>query len=236
MSDEHDVLEELASLPTIAHPAVSPDGEEVALYYDGTGRNELHLLDVESGERTRVSEGEVPRNARWFVRWDADGERMFFHLDDAGNEQNDVHVIDRDGNAEPVVEMDGQVALQAVGEDGETLVVGSSRDGQMNLYVHDLESGETTKITDYERAAGGATLSPDADQVAYTTNEADDHDNQDVYVADVDGSNPRNLEIGDVGAEASVADWGPDGDRLLVGDNTEDLSRCGVYDLQADEV
>jgi len=39
-------LEELASLPTIAHPTASPDGDEVALYYDGTGRNELHVIDV----------------------------------------------------------------------------------------------------------------------------------------------------------------------------------------------
>jgi dipeptidyl aminopeptidase/acylaminoacyl peptidase len=235
-SEVDDVLEALASLPTVAHPTVSPDGDEVAVYYDGSGRNELHLLDVADGASTQVSDGEVPRNARWYVKWDADGERVFFHLDDDGNEQNDVHVIDRDGDAEPVVEMDGQVALQAVGEDGETLIVGSSRDGQMNLYRHDLPSGETTKITDYERAAGGATLSPDCERLAYSTNEADDFDNRDVYVANVDGSNARNLELGETGAESGPADWGPDGQRLLVSDNSEDLGRAGVYDVETDDV
>jgi len=246
-----DVLEQLASLPTMAHPTASPDGDEVALYYDISGRNELHVLDVESGELTQWSDGEVPRNARWFVDWAADGDRVFFHLDDAGNEQNDVYAISRDGEVEPVVEMDGQMAIQDVGEDGETLLIGSTRDGQMNVYRHDLTSGETTKITDYDRAVWGSHLSPDGDRIAYSTNETDDYDNMDVYVAsveprstgnrtesgdDADGSNARNLHIGEVGAEAAPVDWGPEGDRLLVSDNTEDLGRIGVYDLTDDSV
>ncbi|WP_336326244.1 S9 family peptidase [Halovenus sp. HT40] len=234
---EHaDVLEELASLPTLAHPTASPDGDEIAVYYDITGRNELHVVDTETGELDQWSEGEVPRNARWYVEWGADGEQVYFHLDEGGNEQNDIHALSRDGTVEPVVEMDGQVALQSVGEDGETLIVGSSRDGQMNLYRHDIPSGETTKITDYERAAGGAQLSPDCSQVAYSTNESDDFDNRDVYVADVDGSNPRNLHLGEDGAESAPVDWGPDGERLLVGDNTDDLGRIGVYTLENDDV
>ncbi|SNZ16010.1 Dipeptidyl aminopeptidase/acylaminoacyl peptidase [Natronoarchaeum philippinense] len=234
--DDGDLLEELASLPTFHHPTASPDGDEVAVYYDGTGRNELHLIDAETGESTRISDGEVPRNARWHVEWGADGERVFFHLDDDGNEQNDVHAIDRDGSAEAVVEMDGQVSLADVGADGETLLVGSSAGGQMNLYRHDLPTGETTKLTDYERAAYGGTLSPDCDRIAYGTNETDAYENMDVYVANADGSEPRNLEIGETGAESAPADWGPEGDRLLVQDNTEDLTRCGIYDLRTDEV
>ncbi len=231
-----DLLEELATLPTLAHPTTSPGGEEVAFYYDITGRNELHVIDVCSGETTQWSDGEVPRNARWPVDWAADGDCIFFHLDDDGNEQNDIYALSRDGDLEPVIEMDGQVAINDVGEDGKTLIVGSSRDGQMNLYRHDLASGETTKITNYERAAGGAQLSPNCDRMAYATNESDDYDNRDVYVADTDGSNPRNLDIGETGAESSPADWGPDGERLLVGDNSEDLGRIGVYDIDTDEV
>ena len=235
-SDDIDVLEELASLPTIAHPSISPDGTEIAFYYDVSGRNELHVLDVESGDLSQWSDGEVPRNARWPVAWHADGERVFFHLDEAGNEQNDLHTLSRDGDHEAVVEMDGQNALNAVGPDGETVLFGSSRDGQMNVYRHDPEAGETTKLTEYERAAGGATISPAGDRFAFSTNESDDFDNRDVYVADIDGSNVRNLRIGEDGAESVPTDWGPDGARLLVSDNTPDLGRAGVYDLDADEV
>jgi dipeptidyl aminopeptidase/acylaminoacyl peptidase len=235
-SGDHDVLEELASLPTMAHPTVSPDGTEVGLYYDITGRNELHVLDVETGELSQWSDGEVPRNARWFVDWAAAGDRVFFHVDDAGNEQNDVHALTRDGEHEVVVEMGGQTVINDIGPRGETLLLGSSRDGQMNVYRHDLPTGETTKLTEFERAAGGATVSPDGEGFAFATNESDDFDNRDVYLADVDGSNQRNLELGEDGAESSPADWGPDGERLLVSDNTPDVGRAGIYDAVADEV
>ncbi|MFQ3294499.1 MAG: dipeptidyl aminopeptidase/acylaminoacyl peptidase [Halobacteriales archaeon] len=236
VDSDTDVLEALARLPSFHHPTVSPDGDAVAYYYDGTGRNELHVLDVETGESVQWSDGEVPRNARWFVEWSADGDRVFFHRDEDGNEQNDVYAIDRDGEVETIVDMDGQTAIQSVGDDGETLLLGGTRDGQMNLYRHDLPSGETVKITAYERAVHAAELSPECDRIAYVTNEADDFDNLDVYVADVDGSNPQNLEIGESGAEAGIVDWGPDGDRLLVSDNTDDVTRAGVYDLDTDDV
>ncbi|WP_152041733.1 S9 family peptidase [Salinigranum salinum] len=233
---ERDLVERLAELPTMAHPTVSPDRSEVALYYDVTERNELHVLNSKTRELHQWSDGEVPRDARWFVDWAADGDRVFFHLDEHGDEQNDLYAIDRDGRVEPIVEMDGQVFLADVGENGTHLLVGSNRDGQMNLFRHDLASGETTKITDYERAVYVGHLSPDGERVAYATNETDVYENQDVYVAGVDGSDPRNLEIGETGAEATPADWHPDGDALLVGDNTVNLGRCGVYDLETDEV
>jgi dipeptidyl aminopeptidase/acylaminoacyl peptidase len=237
MSDsDHDVLEELASLPTFHHPTASPDGSEAALYYDTTGRNELSILDVESGERQQISDGEVPRNARWFVKWDADGERVFFHLDDDGNEQNDIYAIDREGRVESVVELDGQTVLADIADDGESLLIQSTANGQLNLYRHDVTTGDTTQLTDYDRAVMGAVLSPDGERMAYATNESDDIDNRDVYVAGVDGSDARNLHIGETGAEATIDDWDSDGKRLLVSDNTEDLSRCGVYDLQTDEI
>jgi Tol biopolymer transport system component len=79
-------------------------------------------------------------------------------------------------------------------------------------------------------------LSPNGEWIAYATNETDVYENQDVYLARADGSEPRSLEIGETGAEATPADWHPDGDALLVGDNTNDVGRCGMYDIESDEV
>lgn len=229
-------LEDLASLPTIHHPTVSPDGDRVALYYDVSGRNECHVLDVETGELEQWSDGEVPRNARWHVEWGADGERVFFHRDENGNEQNDLYAISADGTVESVLQMDGQVVLGDIGERGMSVLIGSNRDGQMNAYRYDLETEAIEKVTDYERAVHSMALSPSEDRIAYVTNETETYENLDVYVAAADGADARNLEIGETGAEAMVADWGPDGDRLLVADNTRDVTRCGVYDLETDEV
>ncbi|WP_049980908.1 S9 family peptidase [Halolamina rubra] len=236
MTDETDLLEELASLPTLAHPTASPDGERIALFYDVTGRNQLHVLDVDSGSLTQWSDGEVPRAVKEAPHWSADGERVYFHEDDGGDEQHDVHSITADGETEAVVTLDGQTTLFDVGDDGDTLAVGSTAAGQQNLYVHRRSTGETDRITDHERAAHSGVLPPACDRVAYASNERDDPSNQDTYLVGVDGSDRRRLDVGDPGAETVPVDWGPDGRRLLVSDTSTDLNRCGVYDTDRDEV
>mgnify|MGYP006289491699 CR=1 FL=1 len=70
-------LEELASLPEFYHPVASPDGDKVAFYYDKSGRNELYVLDKETDEIEQISEGEVPRNARWPIMWHPDGDKIY---------------------------------------------------------------------------------------------------------------------------------------------------------------
>ena len=234
-----DPLEALAGLPTFHHPRIAPDGERIAVYYDESGRNELHLLDPATGDRRRVTDGSVPRNARWPVAW-AGPDEVLFHDDEAGDEQNDLHVVALpDGRTRPLVEMDGQIALQAVSDDGRTLLFGASRDGQMDLYRHDRGDdgdGTTTKLTDYDRATLAAVRSPTGDRIAFATNETDAVENLDVYVAAADGSDPRRLDVGRVGAEATPADFGPDGRRLLVADNATDTGRSGIVDLDTGSV
>ncbi|WP_049971305.1 S9 family peptidase [Haladaptatus cibarius] len=226
-------LEELARLPEFNHPAASPDGERVALYYDGTGRNELYVIDVETGQMEQVSDGNVPRNARYPFMWAPGGERIYFHRDEDGDEQNDIWQIDLDGDVSPVVEDSGQCVLADV--HGDELLYASSVNGQMNLYCYDRGTEASEQLTDYDYAVHLGSFSPDGNRIAYTTNESNDLSNDDVYVADTDGSNARNLELGTDGSETRFVDWSPDGTRLLFSDNTADKTQCGVYDLEADE-
>jgi dipeptidyl aminopeptidase/acylaminoacyl peptidase len=239
-------LEDLVRLPDHYQPVLSPDGGRVAFFYDETGRIELYVQDLDTGERRQVSDGNVPRNARPLA-WSRDGERVYFHEDEGGDEQHDVHAMDLDGEREPLVTHDGQCRLWDVGPDGRYLLFTSTAGGQMNLYRHDHEAGESEQLTAYEQPVRTAIFGPDGERVAYATNETDDLENRDVYVASLAdgapdepwgdgdaGENPRNLEVGDVGAEAGVSDW--QGDRLLLDDNSADLGRAGVYDLEADAV
>ncbi|MFD1512252.1 LpqB family beta-propeller domain-containing protein [Halomarina rubra] len=237
-------LEELASLPSFYHPTVSPDGSRIAFYYDATGRNELYVQDLATGEREQVSDGEVPRQPRHGIAWDADGEGVLFHLDDDGDEQNDVYRFDLDSRErDPLVTNDGQSHFQAVSDDGRWLFYVSTAEGQMNVHRYDRETDTDERLTDYDQPVYTLELSPDGERIAYMVNESDDLDNKDVYVAsvgprateDADGSNARNLHVGEEGAEAAPVDWlSPT--ELLVGDNSEDLGRSGIYDLDTDSV
>ena len=209
-SENADVLQELARLPTIAHPTASPAGEEIVFYYNETGRNESYVLDIKTGEREQWSDGKVPRNAQWFIRWDSDGERVFFHRDEEGDEQNDIYAIDRAGEVDPVIRSAGQNVLQDIGPDGESLLVGSSREGQMNCYRHDLAEDRTTKLTDYEPAAMAGTLSPDGERLLVADNT---EDRMRCGVYDLESESIRWL--GDRTHEKAPAAFTEDGTRVL---------------------
>jgi dipeptidyl aminopeptidase/acylaminoacyl peptidase len=228
--------ETLARLPEFYHPVVLPGGDEVAFYHDESGRNELHSQELGTGERRRWSDGEVPRNARWPILPGVEGERVYFHRDEDGNEQNDLWAITPEGDASPVVEVDGQAILADVGPEGRFLLYASDEGEQLNLYRFDRETGGSEQVTAYEQPAYDGAVSPGGDRIAYVTNESDTLENRDVYVADADGAGARRLGIGVDGSEAGLGDWFPDGDRLLVEDNAEDLTRAGVYDLRSDEI
>lgn len=227
-------IEELAGLPEFYHPIVSPDGSRVAFYYDDSGRNELCVMDVESGELRQVTHGEVPRNARWYPRWDASGDRVFFHLDQDGDEQNDVLAVDLDGEVEAVVEPDGQAIIEDSTTDA--LLYASDAGTQLNLYRSNFSSGEVRQLTEYDQPVRGGEFSPGGGRIAYVANESDRLENLDGYVMKADGSEKRRLDVGEDGSQTRIGGWFPDGDRLLVSDDTANLRRVGVYDLASDDV
>lgn len=237
MSDANALpLEELAALPEYYHPTASPEGDRIAFYHDGSGRNQLYVMDVETADRTRVSDGQVPRDATDPIAWGPGGDRIYFHSDDGGSEQTDVHALGLDGEHEVVVEAEGQNVLQDVSPDGRYLLYLGTRSGQRNLHRHDLETGADERLTEYDDPVRGGSLGPAGERIAYGVNESENPDNLDVYVAAADGSDPRRLDVGDDGVETSFGDWSPNGSSILIEDESTGLRRAGIYDLDSGSV
>ena len=228
--------EALARLAEFYHPVVSPDGSTVAFYYDEHGRNDLYLLDRETGAYERVTDGSVPRSARWHILWGQDGEAVYFHQDDAGDEQNDIAAWSRDDHTRTVVDIDGQGILMDTTQDGRHVLYTSDEGEQMNCYRYDVESDDRIQLTDYDRPVMFAVFDPEDERIAFMTNESDTLENRDVYVMNADGSDKRRLAIGTDGSESAVAGWHPEGNRLLISDNADDLRRVGLYDLQTNDI
>ena len=228
------LLEAVARLPTVHQPTPSPDGDAMAFVWDDTGRNELHLRDLATGETRRLSDGELPRSSATPLLWSADGERVFYHRDDAGDEQFDLCAADRDGDHETVVALDGQNRLLATA--GEDLLFASTAGGQMNLHRYDAAAGEQYQLTDRDRPVYGASPSPSGDRIAVMGVHPEDLDGHEVVLVGADGDRERVLDLGDPSSESAAVDWLPDGDRLLVGDDSSGVHRVGVYDLADDSV
>ena len=62
--------------------------------------------------------------------------------------------------------------------------------GRSNIYVYELGTGTTTQVTHGEGVEFDPTLSPDGKRVAWRSIR---NDNEEVRVANVDGTNVRNL-------------------------------------------
>ncbi|WP_336034775.1 S9 family peptidase [Halobacterium yunchengense] len=235
--DERDDAVAIATLPELRQPTVSPDGDRVAFYWDRTGRNEIHVLDLASGGVAQWTDGDAPASNVWPLAWTADGQRVLYHHDDSdGAERRDVYAVDAGGDTEPVVQTDGTTTVRAVGDDGETLLVRSNHGGGMDAYVAHTASGDLAQVTDTDFPVWRPILSASGDRVAYPGNDTDDPSNRDVVVCDTDGSYRRTLDVGERGSTTAPKDWSADGDRLLVADDATGVARCGVYDLVADEV
>jgi len=228
------LLEAVARLPTVSQPTPSPSGDAVAFVWDDTGRNELHRTDLDTGETTQLSDGELPRSTALPLLWSEDGERVYYHRDDAGDEQFDLCTADRDGRHETVVDAAGQNRLLAT--DGDDLLFASTAGGQLNLHRYDADAGEQRQLTDRDRPIYGATPSPSGDRIAVTGVHPEDLDGHEAVLVDRDGGRERALDLGDASSESAAADWHPDGDRLLVGDDSTGVHRVGVYDLADDSV
>jgi dipeptidyl aminopeptidase/acylaminoacyl peptidase len=82
------------------------------------------------------------------------------------------------------------------------------------FYLQNLDTRQTKLMTDGRSRYGGALWSRDGQRIAFQSN-ARNSVNQDVYIAEIDGSSPR-LIVASQGQTWTPLDWSADGQRLLL--------------------
>lgn len=167
-------------------PSLSPDGERVAFL---SSRNNfdvsLYIADARTGDVERTLVKGTARNAHYaslnFISsagtWSADGERFAFSAQRAGR---DVLVVVRTRNGD----REREYAAEGVDEitnpnwspDGNTIVFSGKRNGLIDLYELDLQSGRVQALTNTPYTALQPSYSPDGSTIAFVTDEGEGTD------------------------------------------------------------
>jgi dipeptidyl aminopeptidase/acylaminoacyl peptidase len=177
-------VEDYATMPQVTSPHWSPDGKQIVYVvskadlarpisiYD----TDLWLIDADGKNDRRLTYG---NGADFRPRWSPDGTRLAFLSDRGG--RNAIYLLDpRGGEARqltneptPIREFewspDGkQIAFTRIDEpsgEGEPRVVGEN-DRALHLYIVDIESGKSRKLTNDKLTTFDLSWSPDGSEIA----------------------------------------------------------------------
>lgn len=234
-------LEELAALPTVTALTVSHSGNLVAFYADWTGRFELYTRDLRSGEQRQLTDGQAPKALRAGFVWSPDDQFIYFSKDHDGDERQALHQLNVASGEVRALQHDPKSMDYAadVHPNGQTLLVDSTRGGQMNVHLYDLgkEGQEAwTTLTTQPNSTEAAAFSPDGRQLTLNTNESENLQNTDGYIINTDGSGLRRVFRVREGSRDSVGEWHPGGQHVAVSSDASGNGRIGILHLGSGEV
>ncbi|MBV9280073.1 MAG: PD40 domain-containing protein, partial [Chloroflexi bacterium] len=236
-------LDELARLPSFYIPLASWDREQLAFYWDRTGRIELYLMDLRSRQVRQVSHGEVPRDLKAGFVWDRAGSFIIFAKDREGDEQHELYRIELATGEVTQITRGNHTAQQypvEISPDDRWLTVMTNRrhpetpdqPGQMNIWRMRPDGSDYQPVTRHPFPAWGGSWSPDGAWLAYNTNDdPTDLKNMDGYIVRPDGSEARRVFHVKPGSHDTVGDWHPDGRHIAVTSDASGTPRAGVLNL-----
>ena len=230
-------VEELFSLPSFFGVVVSPLRDRVAYWGDASGRVELHVIDVRSGQDRQVSHGELPRSPKLPVAFTHDGSAVIVPLDEGGDEQYNLGLLDlASGALRRLTEGRGQRHPGRASPIRPEAIMMSNQDDQMNVYVLDLESGAARRLTRFERPAHASDWSPDGEWLYLTANESANLQASAVYRVRRDGTGLERLYSSGEDSRDSAGRATADGRYLAVTSNATGVDQPGLLDLSTGEV
>ncbi|MGC5287079.1 S9 family peptidase [Micromonospora sp. DT231] len=212
----------LRFLPTLV---IAPDGSQIAYVDDRNGQFNLVTQSLSDGATRRLTANTDSTVRR--VAWHPGGEWLLYLADDHGDEKTQLHRIAVDGG-DPVRLTDVPDVQFSAAEgdpfspDGRFVAYcGNDRTpADQDVLVLDVASAEVRRVY----AGGGRTFpgywSPDGTRLTVAEWRTTNSDHL-VYVASLDGAEPRSLTSRDGVATYWLGPWLPDGSGFLVMSNFE---------------
>jgi TolB protein len=244
-------------------PSFSPDGQRIvfeARSFSNITCRQVFSMTIDGKEPRRISTG---KGESLWPSYSPKGERILYTSTQAMlggacppptnlelknpiavNALYDLYVADSNGNFLTPITDDKMMfdGLAAISPDNKKIVFSSTRSGDVDLFLLDLEKNQMRQLTGDEGFDGFARFSPDGKQIVFSGSRKMgkevsvyrrnllqgnvDLTEAELYVIDVDGSNLRQLTAN--GALNTQPTFSPSGEAVVFASNMHDTSRTDM--------
>ncbi len=169
-------------------------------------RKRLAIMDQDGANLRYLTPGE---NLVVTPRYSPASQDITYMAQTSG-QQPRVHVLNLDTGARQVVgNFPDMTSSPRFAPNGQRIAMSLQQGGNANIYLMDLGSRTTTRLTSTNAIDTSPSFSPDGTQIVF---ESDRGGQQQVYVMGADGGNARRLSFGDGSYSQPV--WSPRGDLI----------------------
>jgi Tol biopolymer transport system component len=229
-------------------PSISPDGKKIAFIANADLRDAIYIVDAETGDSRRAlayggSSGslEIIDFFESTMSWSADGEILAFV--GSGGTEDVIHLVDsRTGKTRKKLRFEGvSITSAALSPDGSRVVFSGMKNGQRDLYIATIESGELRRLTEDTYSYIHPSWSPDGSTIAVTTDcgaptDAENLDFRGYRLALVDPGT-GSVEILTGGSYHDINPvWSPDGEELAFVSDRAGVPQIFLYNLTRREI
>ena len=199
-------------------PRLSPNGDRLAYVSYASGKPQVRIVDIGSGNQRPLVQGDL---ASFAPRYSPDGSRIVFSMASAGN--SDIYVVSAGGGLpQRLTSSPGVDTDPSFSPDGSRILFESDRSGSQQLYAMDATGANQRRVSFGGGWYAAPEWSPDGEKIAFTRRASD---GLRVGVMNADGSDPRVLTSG-------PRDEGPNwaaSSRELIFQRTGATGRSGIY-------
>ncbi len=163
------------------------------------------------------------------VSWSPDGSKLFLsRLDIHLGYRSTIAVVNTDGSGYAELAPGPGDRWTSSSPDGSRIAFASTRDGNQDIYVMDLDDGETVRLTVSPASDTHPDWSPDGEKIAFVSNR---EGAADIYLMSAGGSGQTRISSGP--EEEGNPRWSPDNQRITYYGSIDGASDS-VYVMNAD--